>query len=228
MAKPRQRNLKGQKQYRIIPSRFPPIPLFERLVDPDELEIAYAIESLTNDRLQAQTGNLFLLDKREWVTGPGASVVMAAFTHIGQPSRFSDGSYGVYYAALDEETAIRETVFHTERRLRETAEAPINVEMRCYVGSIERPMDDIRGEAYVSYRDPDLSTWPRCQAFGAERRQAAANGLLYRSVRHSGGVCIAAFKTGTVSLPRQGKHFQYCWDGDRVIQYREIRAVHRL
>ncbi|MBT8078039.1 MAG: RES family NAD+ phosphorylase [Gammaproteobacteria bacterium] len=228
MAKPRQRNLEGKKQYRIIPSRFPPIPLFERLVDPDELEIAYAIESLTNDRLQAEAGNLHLLDKSDWVTGPGASVVMAAFTHVGQPSRFGDGSYGVYYAGLSEETAIRETVFHTERRLRETAEPAINVEMRCYVGTITLSLDDIRGAAYAEYRDPDLATWPRCQAFAVQRRQIGAHGLLYRSARHDDGQCVAAFRTRAISRPRQGKHFQYCWDGERVVQYREVRAVHQL
>ena len=228
VAKPRQRHLQGQKQYRIIPSRFPPIPLFERLVDADELEIAYAIESLTNDRLQVEAGNLYLLEKSDWVSGPGASVVMAAFTHVGQPSRFSNGDYGVYYAGLDEETAIRETVFHTERRLRETDEPPIDVEMRCYVGTIAMPLDDIRGDTYARFRDPDLSTWPRCQVFAATRREAGANGLLYRSARHLDGRCIAAFTTRAVSRPRQGKHFQYCWDGERVAQYREIKAVHQL
>ena len=37
--------------YRLIPSHFPPIALFENLLDPTELEAAYALESLTNDRL---------------------------------------------------------------------------------------------------------------------------------------------------------------------------------
>lgn len=226
--KPRRRNLSGEKQVRIVPSRFPPIALFERLVDADELEIAYAIESLTNDRVQAEAGDLYLLDKGDWVTGPGASIVMAAFTHIGRPSRFSNGSYGVYYAARDEATAIAETVFHTERRMRETAEAPIELEMRCYLGTIRAPLHDIRGAAYAELRDPDLGTWPRCQAFAADLRAATSMGLLYKSARHDGGECIGAFRPRAVSRPRQGRHLRYGWNGeriDRVIDVRRIRVL---
>ena len=130
----RRRDLTGRRQYRIIPSRFPPIEIFETLADPADLEILYAIEGLTNDRLRAAAGDLYRVPKEDWVTGPGATVVMAAFTHVGRPTRFSDGTHGVYYAALDEDTAVAETVFHTARFLRETAEPPIEVERRCYVG----------------------------------------------------------------------------------------------
>ena len=224
----RRRNLVGVRQFRIIPTRFPPIALFERLVDADELEAAYAIESLTNDRAQAEAGNLYLVDKEDWVTGPGASVVMAAFTHIGRESRFSDGRYGVYYAALEEATAIAETVFHAERRMRETEEPAIELEMRCYTGTIQSPLDDIRGKAYAHLRDPDLSTGPVCQAFAAERRAAASLGLLYRSARADDGQCVAAFSPQAVSRPRQGKHLRYCWNGDRIERVIDIKSIRLL
>jgi hypothetical protein len=223
----RRRDLTGERQYRIVPSRFPPIDLFETLVDPDELAIAYAIESLTNDRLRAEAGDLFRVPKEDWVTGPGASVVMAAFTHVGRPSRFSDGRHGVYYAALDEDTAVAETVFHRERFLRQTAEPAIELEQRCYVGRVLQPLDDLRGPAFAELRDPDLGTYPTCQAFAAERRATGAWGLNYRSARREGGECLAAFRTRAVSLPIQGKHFRYRWDGtriDRVITVSNVRA----
>jgi len=54
----RRRDLSGRRQYRIIPSRFPPIEVFESLADADELEILYAIEGLSNDRLRAAAGDL--------------------------------------------------------------------------------------------------------------------------------------------------------------------------
>jgi hypothetical protein len=222
---PRKRHLQGTRQYRIIPSRFPPISLFERLVSPDELEVAYAIEALTNDRLRAEVGDLFLVPKEEWVSGPGASVIMAAFTHIASSTRFGDGSYGVYYAALEEATAIAETVFHTARRLRETDEEAIEVDMRCYVGRIKEPLEDIRGQRYRHLRDPDIASYPVSQAFGRARREAGARGLLYRSVRRDGGECIAAFRPRAVSIPAQGKHYRYCWNGeeiDRVLAISEI------
>ncbi len=141
-----------------------------------------------------EASNLYLLDKGEWVTGPGASVVIASFTHTGQESRFSAGQYGVYYAALDEETAVVETVFHRERFLRKTSEAAIVIDMRCYRGKIQERLDDIRGKDYEHLSDPDISAWKVSQRFGAERRESKAFGLLYNSARHEEGECVAAFR----------------------------------
>jgi len=33
---------------------------------------------MTNDRLAAEPGDLYVVDNDDWVTGPGTSVVMAA------------------------------------------------------------------------------------------------------------------------------------------------------
>ena len=164
----RRRDLSGRRQYRIIPSRFPPIEIFESLADADELEILYAVEGLTNDRLRAAARRPLPRAEGRLGQGPGATVVMAAFTHLGRPTRFSDGTHGAYYAALDEDTAVTETVFHTARFLRETAEPPIEVERRCYVGKVLQPLYDIRGRAWSTMRDPDISTYPACQAFAAD------------------------------------------------------------
>lgn len=226
---PRRRRLDPRlRHYRIVPSRFPPIALFERLVSRDELEIAFAIEALTNDRLRAQAGDLHRLPKEQWVTGPGASVVMAPFTHVGRASRFSDGRHGVYYAALDEDTAIAETAFHVARFLRQTREPPIEVDQRLYVGGVREPLDDIRGAPYATLRRPDLATWPTCQAFGETRRAAGAAGLLYRSARSPDGECIAAFRPTAVTLPTQGKHYRYVFDGERVVRVLVVSEVREL
>ena len=49
---------------------------------------------------------------------------MAAFTHLNpEGSRFSDGSWGVFYAAHSVATAVEETVYHRERFLAATARA---------------------------------------------------------------------------------------------------------
>jgi len=85
---PRTVRLRWPKIYRIVPTKFPPINFFERIVAPEQMEAAWYLESLTNDRLRDETGDITLVPKTERVSGPGASVVMAAFTHIGLPSRF--------------------------------------------------------------------------------------------------------------------------------------------
>src|SRR3546814_5612167 len=83
--------------YRIIPSRFPPIGLFEKVADPDDLEAVFQIEAMTNDRLRDEVGVLALVPPEDRVSGPGTTPIMAAFTHLNpEGSRFTDGSFGVF------------------------------------------------------------------------------------------------------------------------------------
>ena len=84
-----------------------------------------ALEQLTNPRVRDEVGEISLVPAAQRVTGPGASYVMASFTHINpKGSRFSDGSFGVYYAASALETAIAETVFHFEVFARDSNDPP--------------------------------------------------------------------------------------------------------
>jgi len=41
--------------YRLIPSRFPPASLYERVADPAVLETAFAFEVLSNPRVRQRT-----------------------------------------------------------------------------------------------------------------------------------------------------------------------------
>jgi hypothetical protein len=65
--------------------------------------------------------------------------------------------------------------------------------------------------------DPD--SYASSQPFGARLREAGSNGLVYRSVRHRGGRCVAAFRPKVVGLPVQTKHLTYHYDGQRVVRY---------
>ena len=58
--------------WRIIPSRFPPINLFERVADPGDLEAVIEIESMTNPRLREEAGELRLVAEEDRVSDPGA------------------------------------------------------------------------------------------------------------------------------------------------------------
>jgi hypothetical protein len=74
-------------------------------VDPDLMDELFYLEGLTSERLRDEVGAIALVDREDRVCGPGSTPVMAAFTHIGVASRFSDGSFGVYYAAKTLHTA---------------------------------------------------------------------------------------------------------------------------
>lgn len=219
-------DLIDQKQFRIIPSVYPPINFFEDLVDPSEMETLWEIESLTNERIRHEAGDIFLVKPEDRVVGSGSSVVMASFTHIYQPSRFSDGSYGVYYAGLSQETAIRETVFHRERFLNATHEAPCELTMRLYVGRIKKPLHDIRTSTFKTLHNP--SDYSASQQFGQVLREKDAWGIIYNSIRHPDGCCIAALRPPAVSIPKQTAHFKYIWDGTKIVDVLETKSILKL
>ena len=223
LLEPRMARLRWPKIYRVIPSKHPPINFFEHIVAPEQMEAAWYLESLTNDRLRDETGDIALVPQAERVSGPGASVVMAAFTHIGNFTRFSDGSYGVYYAARTLETAVRETAFHRARFLAATNEAPGEVDMRAYVGKLLEPLRDVRAPRFKFLHDPN--SYAKSQAFARARRDKGDFGLVYRSVRHDGGECIAAFRPKAVSIPQPGAALAYVWDGARITNVYEKSEV---
>lgn len=210
-------------QYRLVPSHFPPINLFEHLLDPSELETAYALEALTNPRLRDEAGDIRLVPPDERVVGPGSSVVMAAFTHIGFPSRFTDGSYGVYYAGLSLDVAIAETIYHRERFLSATNEPACTVTQRCYTSRLMQPLHDVRGNTFDSLHDPN--DYSPSQKFGKELREQASWGVHYRSVRKSGGECVATFRPKALKGVRQGAHYAYVWNGERVTDVLQVKRM---
>lgn len=222
-AEPQQVALRSAKIYRVIPSQFPPIDIFERIVEPNQLEAAWYLESLTNDRLRDAAGDIALIKPEDRIVGRGSSVVMAAFTHIGKPSRFTDGSYGVYYAARSLETAVRETAFHRGNFLAATREPPAEIDMRAYVGRTHRPLLDLRAPRFKPLHDPD--DYRPSQRYAAERRKQNDWGFLYNSVRHAGGTCIAALRPPAVSIPLQGPALAYVWDGQRISKVYEKSEV---
>ena len=180
--------------WRLVPSRFPPVGLFDRVADPKELDAVFAIERLTNQRLRDEVGNISIVPEHERQSGPGTTPIMAAFTHLNpEGSRFSDGSYGVYYAANDIETALAETRYHRERFLQRTNEPPIEVDMRSYKSEIKATLHDIRGQ---QKKLPDVyaaNDYGASQNMARDLRAQGSSGIVYDSVRHVGGQCVAIF-----------------------------------
>lgn len=214
------RRVRWQEVHRILPSRYPPIQLFERLSDdPAEWEALAEIESLTNPRIRDAIGEIRLVPAEERVSGPGASWVMASFTHVNPlGSRFSDGSYGIYYGARELATAIAETVYHLGRFYAATADPPHAETMRVLVGSLDATFHDLRADArYRPVLEPN--DYSAGRALGRRLRAAGSNGIVYPSVRRPGGQCVGAFRPKAVGRPIQARHLQYRWDGARISRY---------
>lgn len=212
------RRIRWKATHRLIPTRYPPISIFERVAPPEDFDLLYKLEDLTNPRLREEAGDISLVPASKRVTGEGASLVMAPFTHVSKDrqTRFSDGTYGVYYAGHEFETALREVAFHVGRFFGKTADPAHSEDYRALQGSIDKKLHDIRRGSWAHLLDPSVGSYPAPQAFAKALRGAGSNGIAFPSVRHPGGECIAAFWPNVISIPIQAKHIKFQWDGERI------------
>ena len=144
------------------------------------------LEEITNPRVRDQVGQIRLVPPERRVSGVNASWVMAAFTHVNpKGSRFSDGTYGVYYAANNLETAIAETIHHFAAFARDADDPARREDMRVLVGSISSMFHDVgllRPEEHcTAVLDPN--DYHAGQALARSLREQHSNGVVYPSVR---------------------------------------------
>ena len=209
---------------RIIRSVHPPIDLFEDIADPADWPLLISAEQKTNPRLMETLGAIDLVPPDRRVGGPGASYLMAPFTHVSpdRPSRFTAGTFGVLYAADRFETALAETVHHHQRFMARTAEPEGWTsqfrEIVLDIDLVAHDRQDVldRGGAAV---DPDSHA--AGQALGVALRAVGSDGIAYPSCRHRGGECVGLFYPDLASGPIQGRHLDYHWNGARVDFYRD-------
>ena len=215
--------------HRLIPSRYPTVGLYDAIADPADLDVVFAIEALTNPRIRDEIGQLQLVPPDERVSGAGSTVVMAAFTHLNpEGSRFSDGSYGVYYAAQAIETAIAEVSHHRALFLARTNEPAMDVDMRAISATLDAELHDLRGLGKRGAALLDPNDYAAPQALGKRLREAGSWGVVFPSVRHEGGLCVGIFRPRALRQARSAAHIALHWDGQRITHWYEKRGLHEI
>jgi hypothetical protein len=63
-----------------------------------------------------------------------------------------------------------------------------------------------------AYLDPD--SYVESQALAERLLAAESLGVIYPSVRHHSGTCVACFRPALVANVRRGKTYRFTWDGD--------------
>lgn len=215
---PKLSRVRWARTHRIIRSIYPPVALFEDIADPADWDLIASAEAKTNPRVRDEIGAIHLVPVERRVAGPGASWVMAPFCHPSpaRPSRFSDGRFGIYYAGDRFEVALHETLHHFERFMRATDEQAGTADFRELVGSIDARLHDLRADRRFAFAlDPE--NYAPAQALARRLRDdEGSNGIVYPSVRHPAGHAIAAFWPDVVTIPVQGRHLCYRWNGTRA------------
>jgi hypothetical protein len=210
-------DLRWAKSHRIIRTIYPPVDLFEDIAAPADWDLLVAAEAKTNPRVLDAVGNLGLVPVERRISGPGASLVMGAFTHPSpdRPGRFSDGSFGVWYCGDRFEVALAETAHHFGRFMRATREPEGEADYRELVCAVHGRVAD---GSDPSLLDPD--DWSAGQALGRPVRASGADGVIYPSVRFPSGLALALFWPDCIELSVvQARQFRYGWDGQRMHRY---------
>lgn len=206
--------------HRIIRTIYPPVWLFEDIADPADWDLIARAEAKTNPRVRDEIGDLSLVPVARRVTGPTASLVMAAFTHVSRlrDSRFSDGSYGVWYGGDRFEVALAETAYHFERFMARTAEPAADAQYRELRAPVAGSLHDLREEGFDDYLAPD--DWTAGQRLGGALKSSGSDGIVYPSVRYPAGQAVALLYPDLVKLPvTQAQTLQYHWDSKRMTRY---------
>ena len=217
--------LNWRPAYRVIPSRFPSIGLFERVAGPADFDALYALEAMTNERLRDEVGEISLVPPEERLFGEGCTAIMAAFTHLNPQSRFSDGSYGVFYCARKRDTAIAETRHHAALFMQATREPPMRLQMRLYTVQAKGKVVDLRAASQVEPRIVDPDDYTYAQSIGRKLRADGVHGIVYPSVRHPGGTCLAALRTGLLSHCLHAAYLEYNWNGGAMDAVFEVSQL---
>lgn len=197
--------------YRLFPTRFPPVNVYEGLVANDRYDEVFAIESLTNPRLRS-------LERLQRTTGEGSADPrlqnwnLAPFAY-GNPegTTFFGEKPPCLELAFERQTALAVSVARRQAFMAATRQAAIGLDVRMLCTPVKGLFWDLRalGDAPAGLG-------------AAERRRIGsmmpegAQGIIYRPPERALGACVAVVDGMALGRSEQSMHFRYLWDGSSI------------
>jgi RES domain-containing protein len=209
--------------HRLIPARYSETgTVLEDVTDGEEmLRDAARLDAATNERILGELEGLSGISPFELVYGiPNAQIVRGSFLHPGPfGARFNDATRGAWYAAEAVETSIAEVVYHKKRRLAEMVVPSLAGERPDKEAS---SYDDWQADFRAAFHwlkpaedygecleaEPVPQCYQASQALARRLLDGQSNGVVYPSVRHAGGTCLACFRPALVYRPRRGARYE--------------------
>jgi RES domain len=196
--------------FRLIPSRFPPVSLYGRVIANDRTNELAEVENLTNPRLRTAKA---LTDGIEPVDPTSPRLQnwnLAPFTYSNPDgTRFFRNTYNCLELAEDIQTALAISVARREAFLRQTNEAAIGLDMRVLKTPVNGRFVDLReqGELLTANERWDL---------GEQIIRAGHDGVLFRGPERPSASCVGIVKETTLGRSQQTRHFRFLWDGTKI------------
>lgn len=207
--------------HRITTER-PPIPLFEAAINPEELDIL-------REQLDA-VGEIDLnrVPLHRQIAGPDSSPVMGCFVYPGA-SRFSDGDFGICYAARTLPAAFAEVGYHLGRTLRESRASSCSIERVLFVVRVQGELHRLVGaeSAWPGVDSAIPDDYAVSRRLGAELHAGGSEGLVYTSVRRAPDECVAVFDPRRIepAAPRGTVRFTYDAESRAVTSAAEVQPL---
>lgn len=203
--------------WRLIPSRY--ADLEDSVLAPlsggaGHLDDLFDLDNATNARLIGEHGGLPGIGIDELVFGiPYFRIINAAFTYPRpEGSRFNDGSRGAWYCGFDSDTALSEVAFHKTVEYQEIDRFEDSVTYQSWLADFTGEFHDLRkASGFKDCLDP--RSYVASQQLAAALLEAGAIGIVYPSVRHSGGTNLACFRPALVGNVRRDGSWRLTWSG---------------
>ena len=192
--------------FRLIPSRFPPVQVFEGLVANDRLDEVAAAETRTNPRL--------LSEDRLKGSDAQCSHRLQNFNHAPFKYINPEGSafFPPFRPALEvadcRQTALAVAVARRERFLRRTAEPPTGLDMRMLKTPVKGRFGDLR------HVDPAVARDKRLEL--AASIAGNVDGIVFCPAERPSHWCYAVLNGDALGYTLQTSHYRFWWDGVRI------------
>jgi hypothetical protein len=198
-------------------------PVLLALVDAALLDDLAEIEGATSFRLTEQSHATSLFPSGR----PHANFVNAAFAYFRprERNRFNGPHRGAWYAALAVETSLQEVAFHLRRELQRVNDYFATVEYAEMWASFAGSFVDLRSVRPAPaclHPDADVG-YPAGNQLAGEAIEAGLNGIIYPSVRHTGGTCLVALWPHVVQSVAQGRVLRLRWAGTPDYTVEEVK-----
>lgn len=200
--------------FRLIPSRFPPVNIYDGLIANDRQEELVAAENLTNPRLRS-LNRLSSAAQGDAAANPRLQNWNLAPFAYGSPdgSLFFGEDRPCLELAGERQTALAVSVSKRQAFMDATGEDPIGLDMRMLCTPVTGLFWDLRGLPESPAALPEKQR----RELGASM-PSAAQGILYRPPERLAGTSLAIVTGDILQRSQQTVHFRYVWDGQRISQ----------
>lgn len=193
--------------FRLIPSRFPPVEVYEGIVANNRVEDLVRIEIRTNPRLRSEsklmqaTGEAPPPKLQNWNLAP--------FKYLNpEGTRFFGPARPALELAEDRQTALAVSVARRQRFLARTGEPPIGLDMRMLKTPVRGQFLDLRHIAADASQDDRRGI--------GDMIDDGVDGVLYHPPERPSAMCVAVLRGETLGRSVQTVHYRFVWNGSSV------------